>query len=406
MGAILASEKKAEMGEAWGSGHAFFRGWWCQTSNIRRKGPGPQRARRRYRLFSSRFLEGEYPVISLETRLCRILRIAYPIIQAPMAWVSGPELVAAVSNAGGLGVLGPAVGEKSLTERRYTLDGLRQAIRKVKSMTRKPFGVGNVPFELNTVAKHHEVGDMHGWMRMLADEGVPIVLTALAHPGEFVDFYKSRGITVIHMGSTVRHAQICESVGVDAFVLAGFEAGGHDPGGRHLITTFAGLPQIVDSVTIPVIAAGGIGDGRGLVAALALGAEGVRVGTRFVATVEAMVHDNHKSAIVAASDTSTVYRGDRWNDRLRSLRSTYVDRLHELEMSGASLQELAEYIGGPSVVDGTLERELMGQLDGDLAQGEAHAGQVAGLIHDVCPAAEVVERMVSEARALIQPGQQ
>lgn len=305
-----------------------------------------------------------------------------------MSWVAGPDLVSAVSNAGGLGVLGEAAGPESYADRRYTIAGLRTAIRQVKDMTDRPFGVGNV--------------SQADWMAMVAEERVPIVLTAEGHPGPSTAFYKDQGIKVIHMGSSVRHARLSEAAGVDAFALAGFEGGGHSHGGHDLITTFAGIPQVVDAVQIPVVAAGGIADGRGLVAALALGAQGVRIGTRFAATVEAANHLNHKQAIVDAIDTGTIYRGARWGDVLRSLKTPYVVGLEELESSGATLEDIARFIGGSSPAEGTLARQLLGEVDGDLLHGEVHAGQIAGLIREIEPAALVVRKIVDQALELVE----
>ena len=341
----------------------------------------------------------------LHTRLCDLLGIRYPIIQAPMGWTTGPQLVAAVSNAGGLGVLANqlAQAEGTVAKPGYELPSAaewdsdpveweRKAIRQVKSLTDKPFGVFS--------------RDVPAFMEMVVDEGVQVVVNSGRHPGPMAEFYKGHGVKVIHMGSTVKHARTCQKLGVDAFIMAGYEGGGHDPGGNENITTFVGVPQCVDAVDIPVIACGGIGDGRGIVAALSLGAEGIRIGTRFLATEEAANHRNHKMAVVAASDTGTVRRGVRWGDILRSVKNPFVDQLYEMETSGAPIEEIASYLGDGSTTNEALhayalQRRIRGEVHGDLENGEVHAGQVAGLIKEILPAAEVIRRMVAEAEEIM-----
>jgi NAD(P)H-dependent flavin oxidoreductase YrpB (nitropropane dioxygenase family) len=213
---------------------------------------------------------------------------------------------------------------------------------------------------------------------------------------------KDNGVKVVHMGATVRHAVKSEEAGADAFIFAGFEAGGHEPGGLDLLTTFAGIPQVVDAVSIPVIAAGGVGDGRGLAAALVLGAEGVRLGTRFVATEESLAHRHHKQLIVKSNDRATVYRGTWWDDLLRSLKTPYVDKLVEMERTAVPVNEILDFMGGEGTADErTIVRRVRGQVDGDLEEGEFHAGQIAGLIKEVLPAGEVVRRLVSEAEEIL-----
>lgn len=336
----------------------------------------------------------------LSTRLSDLLGVRYPIIQGPMGWVAGPELVAAVSSAGGLGVLANQLAQAKDTVpnpgyelptaeewERSPIEWQRRTIRQVKSLTDQPFAVFS--------------SEDPGWMEMAIEEGVKIVVNSGGPPGHMTTFYKQHGLTVLHMGSTVRHAQICQEVGVDAFILAGYEAGGHDPGGWDHITTFAGIPQVVAAVDIPVIACGGIATGRSLVAAFVLGAEGVRMGTRFAATVEASNHPNHKRAIVKALDTGTVSRGERLGDRLRSIKTPFVNRLKELEMSGAPTEELEDLFGGDPSSAGPLQRRILGEVDGDLQNGEVHAGQIAGLISEILPAGEVVRRIMTEAEEVI-----
>lgn len=338
----------------------------------------------------------------LHTRICDTLGIKYPIIQGPMDWIAGAQLAAAVSNAGGLGVLGRAVGRETMEAKAYTLAGLRSAIREVRSLTDKPF------------ATYHGATIDPEWSDLIVEEGVPIIFTVGGHPGNSTEYYKKRGLKVVHMGSSVKHARTSEEAGTDAFIFAGFEGGGHDPGGHDRITTFAGIPQIVDAVNIPVIAAGGTADGRGLVAALALGAHAVRMGTRFAATWEATNHLNHKMAIVQATDTGTIHRGQLWEDNLRSLKNPYSLGLQELERRSASIEEISSYIGGKEttahIVDpgssfireSTLRRRIRGQVDGDVVEGEIHAGQIAGLVKEILPATEVVRRIVEEAENILR----
>ena len=326
--------------------------------------------------------------MTIHTRLCDLLGIKYPIIQAPMAWIAGARLAAAVSNAGGLGVIAKGTGEESFRIRQYSVESMRSEIRLYRTLSDKPFGVGNTT--------------QPEYMEMLVEEKVPVVVSAQSSPKEFIGFLKDNGVTVIHMGATVRHAVKSEEAGADAFIFAGFEAGGHEPGGLDLLTTFAGIPQVVDAVSIPVIAAGGVGDGRGLAAALMLGAEGVRLGTRFVATEEALAHPHHKQLIVKANDRGTVYRGTWWEDLLRSLKTPYVDKLVEMERAAVPVDEVLDFMGGEGTADDrTLLRRLRGQVDGDLEEGEFHAGQVAGLLKEVLPAGEVVWRVVSEAEEIL-----
>ncbi|MBI2166065.1 MAG: nitronate monooxygenase [Chloroflexi bacterium] len=336
----------------------------------------------------------------LHTRVCDILGIRYPIIQAPMGWVSGPALVAAVSNAGGLGVLANQLAQAggTIPEPGYELpdaeewngnpnEWSRRAIRQVKSLTDKPFGV--------------YVREDPEFLKMMVEEGVPVAVNSGGAPAS-MDFYKRHGIKVVHMGSTVAHARKCQEEGVDIFALSGFEGGGHDPGGHEKLTTFAGLPQVVEAVDIPVLACGGIADGRGFVSALALGAEGVRMGTRFAVTVEAANHINHKMAIVQAIDTDTVRRGERFADILRSLKTPFVKKLYDLESSGAPVEEIKAFMGHESIRVGGLQRRLLGEVQGDLVNGEVHAGQVSGLIKEILPAGEVIRRIVAEAEAILR----
>ncbi|MBI2166064.1 MAG: nitronate monooxygenase [Chloroflexi bacterium] len=336
----------------------------------------------------------------LHTRVCDILGIRYPIIQAPMGWVSGPALVAAVSNAGGLGTLANQLAQAGGTTAkpgyelpdaeewdRNPVEWERRAIRQVKSLTDKPFGVF--------------VREDTEFLKMLAEEGVPVAVNS-GGPPPSMDFYKRHGIKVVHMGSTVGHARKCQERGVDIFVLSGYEGGGHDPGGHEKLTTFAGLPQVVEAVDIPVLACGGIADGRGLVAALTLGAEGVRMGTRFATTVEAANHINHKTAMVQVSDTGTVRVGEKWDGIVRTIKNPFMKKLYELETAGASIEEIMAWVGHESLRFGMLQRRILGEVQGDIINGELLCGQIAGLVKEILPAGEVIRRIVAEAEAVLR----
>jgi enoyl-[acyl-carrier protein] reductase II len=310
------------------------------------------------------------------TELCDLLGIEYPIIQGGMVWVSYHELCAAVSEAGGLGIL--AGGS-------MTADELRREIKLVKSKTKKPFGV-NIPIarpnadELITIS---------------IEEQVNVIATSAGNPKKFTQKIHEAGIRVIHVSPSVTLAKKAANAGVDAVVAEGIEAGGHD--GFEEVTTMALVPQVVNKVGIPVIAAGGIADGRGFIAALALGAKGVQLGTRFAATYEAQGHPKFKEAILNVDDAGTVITG-RGIGPTRCVRNQLAERILGAEKGGASPEQLLELIG-----EGRSKRA---SIEGDVEEGTIYCGQIAGLIGELKSAREVISQVIEGAnKLLIELGQ-
>ena len=302
----------------------------------------------------------------LDTRITRMFGIAYPIIQAGMVWTAGNKLAVAVSEAGGLGLIGAGSMSPDL---------LREHIGKAKSRTSKPFGV-NIPLMRKDAAE---------LIRVTLEEGVKIVFTSSGHPMMFTEQLKKAGCVVVHVIAAVKHARKAVSFGCDAVVAEGFEAGGHN--GVDEITTLALVPQVVDAVEIPVVAAGGIADGRGMAAALALGAEGVQVGTRFAVTRESSAHDTYKKVVVEAGDGATVLTLKKITP-VRMVKTPFAMKALEAERRGATKEELQELLGK--------KRERAGIFEGSLEEGEFEAGQSSGLIRDIPPAGDVVRRMMEE----------
>jgi enoyl-[acyl-carrier protein] reductase II len=307
----------------------------------------------------------------LKTRITELFKIQYPIIQAGMVWVSGYKLAVAVSNTGGLGIIGAGSMKPDL---------LREHIQKAKSKTDKPFGV-NIPLLRR---------DGEELIDVSIGENVKIVFTSAGHPGKFIDKLKKVGCVVVHVVPSVKYALKAESVGCDAVVAEGFEAGGHN--GLDEITTFVLVPQVVDAVKIPVIAAGGIADGRGVAAAFALGAEGVQIGTRFAASVESSAHQNYKQAIVEATDSSTVLILRKVTP-VRLIKNKFSLQIIETENRGATSEELSNLLGKG--------RERMAILEGNLDEGEIEAGQCAGMIKEILPAGEIVRKIVDEYEMIV-----
>lgn len=315
----------------------------------------------------------------MKTRITELFEIEHPIIQGGMHYVGFAELTAAVSNAGGLGIL------TGLTQRSPM--ALADEIQRCQEMTSKPFGV-NLTF-LPTV----NVPDYHGYIRAIIDSGVKIVETAGRNPEQYLSEMKASGVKVIHKCTSVRHALKAESIGCDAVSVDGFECGGHP--GEDDIPNMVLLPRAAEELRIPFVASGGIADERSLVASLALGAEGVNMGTRFLATKEAPVHENVKKAILAASevDTRLVMRPLRNTER--ALKNAAVERVLKKE---ASL--------GKSIVFDDIRADVANvyqkvMLDGDINCGVWSCGMVAGLIHDIPTCAELINRIISGAEKLI-----
>ena len=319
----------------------------------------------------------------MKTRITELLGIQHPIIQGGMHYVGFAELAAAVSNAGALGII------TGLTQR--TPDLLAAEIARCRTLTDKPFGV-NLTF-LPTV----NAPDYPGYIRAIIEGGVKIVETAGNNPAPWMPLMKEHGIKVIHKCTSVRHALKAERIGCDAVSVDGFECGGHP--GEDDVPNFILLPRAAEELTIPFVASGGMADGRSLVAALALGAEGINMGTRFIATREAPVHENVKRAIVAASelDTRLVMRPLRNSERV--LKNAAVERLLEKERElGANLR-FEDIITEVAGVYPRIMRE------GDMDAGAFSCGMVAGLIHDIPSVQELIERIMSEAHRLIHERQ-
>jgi len=312
------------------------------------------------------------------TRLCDLLGIEYPIIQGGMVWIANAELAAAVSNAGGLGLISPTA---RMSRNGDQVENLKKQIEIARSLTSKPFGI-NLP-----ILNNPQIEEL---VAAAIDTKVKVVVTAAGNPALYTSRLKEAGIKVLHLVAAVKHAQSAERRGVDAVIAEGYEAGGHN--GLDELTTFTLIPQVADAVTIPVVAAGGIADARGVVAALALGADGVQMGTRFVATHECAAHQNFKEAIVKASDVDTVITGRKLGPT-RILKNELATKLLEMEAAGASVEELLAFIGSG--------RSLTGQFEGDLTSGEAYCGAVAGMIKEIKSVGEVIKSIVDNYESVL-----
>lgn len=305
----------------------------------------------------------------LNSRLCRLLQIEYPVLQGGMAWVATAELAAAVSNAGGLGVIGAG---------HMPADVLRAEIRKTKAATNRPYGV-------NLMLRSPFVSEV---MQVVIDERVPVITTGAGNPGEYIPALKSVGAKIIPVVASVALAKRLERIGVDAIIAEGMESGGH----VGEVTTMSLVPQVVDAVSIPVIAAGGIGDARGVVAAFALGAQGVQIGTRFVASTECVAHPNYKEVILRAKERSTVVTGLSTGHPVRVLENKLTKEFFKLEKSGASTEELDNFGAG---------KLRLAAREGDVQHGSVMIGQVAGLVKEVKPVAEIMQEMMREIPRII-----
>jgi enoyl-[acyl-carrier protein] reductase II len=302
----------------------------------------------------------------LENKIKTLFAIKLPIIQAGMIWCSGWELASAVSNAGGLGL----IGSGSMYP-----DILKQHIQKCKQATNKPFGV-NVPLLYPDIDK---------LMDVILAEKVKIVFTSAGNPKLWTQKLKDQGITVVHIVSNSLFAKKSEDAGVDAVVAEGFEAGGHN--GREETTTMCLIPIVKQAVKIPVIAAGGIGTGRGMLAAMALGADGVQVGSRFVASEEASANVNFKNAVISSKEGDTKLMLKQLTP-VRLLKNDFFEKVQQAEASGASTQDLINLL--------SRGRAKKGMFEGDLAEGELEIGQIAALIKEVKPARAIIEELIAE----------
>jgi len=308
----------------------------------------------------------------IKTRVTELLGIEYPIIQGGMVWAAGSDLVAAVSEAGGLGLLGSGS---------MYLDQLRSEIRRVRSLTDKPFGV-NVSLRRN---------DAKEILQIVVEEGVPVVSCSLGNPQMYVSWMKEHGVKTLHVVTNTKHALKAQESGVDAVIAVGVEAGGH-PGPDELALMTL-IPLLSEVIHIPIIAAGGIVDGRGFAAALALGAEGVQIGTRFIATVEASVHPAYKEKIIQAKDTDSVLVG-RNVELVRVLKNSFSEKILRAQAAGASPEEIHQIMREA--------RPKRAMFEGDVENGQVQAGQGVGLIKDIVPAAEVIRRIVTQYREIAQ----
>ena len=295
-----------------------------------------------------------------------------------MLWLANAELAAAVSNSGALGIISPLAGMERHGD---ASKNLRLQIAKVQELTDKPFGV-NIPLDLPQGGILIDV---------ILKEGVGVVVTAAGNPAHYTELLRQTGATVIHVVSSMKQAQMAELCNVDAIIVEGVEAAGHI--GFDELPLFSLLPQAVDTVDIPVIAAGGIVDARGFVASFSLGAEGVQLGTRFVAVTESIAHPHYKHAIIGANDTDTVITCRNLLPT-RSLKTEFAQKLLDLEKSGASADDIREFLG--------YRRARKAQLEGDLTEGEAYCGASAGLIREIIPAAAVVQNLVEGYEEIIE----
>ena len=303
-------------------------------------------------------------------QITQLFNIKYPIVQGGMVWVSGWKLASAVSNAGGLGLIGAGS---------MYPDVLREHIQKCKKATDKPFGV-NVPM------LYPQVDEL---MDIIVEEDVKIVFTSAGNPKTWTSFLKEKGITVVHVVSSVKFALKAESAGVDAIVCEGFEAGGHN--GREETTTFTLIPMVKESITIPVIAAGGIGNGRGMLAAMVLGADGVQIGSRFAATEESSAHVNFKQKIIDVKDGDT-HLTLKELAPVRLIKNKFYQEIQELYKENPTKEELIGLLGRA--------RAKKGIFEGDLDNGELEIGQIAGIIDKISSAKDILEEIVTDFETL------
>lgn len=301
----------------------------------------------------------------------QLFNIKYPIIQGGMIWCSGWELASAVSNAGGLGLIGSGSMYPEV---------LRTHIKKCQQATDKPFGV-NVPLLYPNIEEH---------IKIIIEEGVKIVFTSAGNPKTWTKHLKDQGITVVHVVSNVKFALKCQEAGVDAIVAEGFEAGGHN--GREETTTLVLIPQVKKAINIPLIAAGGIGSGQAMAAVMALGASGVQIGSRFVTTVESSAHLNFKNAIVGAKEGDTQLCLKQLTP-VRLLKNEFYNQVQALEHKAASVEELTHLLGKG--------RSKKGMFEGDMTEGELEIGQVSGDINAIVTAKEVIDQMIAEYNTTI-----
>lgn len=306
----------------------------------------------------------------MKSRICEILGIKYPIFQGGMAWVSTYHLASAVSNAGGVGIIaaGGANGEY-----------VREQIKKTRELTKKPFGINIMlmsPFA-------DEV------MKVVMEEGVPMITTGAGNPGKYIKDLKKTDIKVFPVVASVALAKRLEQEGVDGLIAEGTESGGH----VGELTTMCIVPQVVDAVKIPVLAAGGIADGRGMLAAFALGAEGIQMGTRFVCSKECYIHKNYKEALLNARDRDTVVTGRSTGHPVRCIKNKLTREFERLEINGAGIEQIEE------LGRGALRKAT---VDGDITNGSVMSGQIAGNIKDIKPVSEIINDIIFEYNSILK----
>ena len=306
----------------------------------------------------------------MKTKITELLGIRYPIIQGGMAWVAEYHLAAAVSEAGGLGIIGAGGAPAAF---------VREQIQKVKELTDKPFGV-------NLMLMNPEADEI---AKVIVEEGVKVVTTGAGNPGKYMQMWKEADIKVIPVVASVGLAKMMERAGADAVVAEGTESGGH----IGAATTMTLVPQVVDAVTIPVIAAGGIADGRGFAAAMMLGAEAVQMGTRFVVAKECIVHENYKQKIIGAKDIDSEVTGRSTGHPVRCIRNKMTREYLKMEKEGATLEELEK------MTLGSLRKAV---VDGDVVDGTLMAGQIAGMVNQEQSCAEIIEDVMTQAENLLK----
>lgn len=307
---------------------------------------------------------------SMKTRITELLGIQYPIIQGGMAWVAEYHLAAAVSEAGGIGLIGAGGAPASF---------VREQIRKTKELTQKPFGV-------NIMLMNPEADEI---AKVVVEEGVKVVTTGAGNPGKYMAAWKDAGVKVIPVVASVAMAKMMERAGADAVVAEGTESGGHIGSA----TTMTLVPQVVDAVKIPVIAAGGIADGRGFAAAVMLGAEAVQLGTRFIVAKESIVHENYKQKVIAARDIDSEVTGMSHGHPVRQLRNSMTREYLKLEKAGAPFEELEQ------LTLGALRKAV---VEGDTVNGTLMAGQIAGLVSKEQTCAEMIQEIMEQAENIFQ----
>ena len=349
--------------------------------------------------------------MKIETRVTKLLGIEYPIIQAPMAWITDARMIAAVSNAGGIGTLGPNAGAKTITKDVYeTGERLRKQIKRVRELTDKPFAVNLIASSNKEEKKFSD-----RCVEVAIEEEVPVAIVSQGSPEIYTKRLKNVKMKVLHVVATPEHARKSEYVGVDAVITNGTEGGGHS--GFDQLTTLCLVPQVVDAVKIPVIAGGGIADGRGLVSSFALGAEGVYMGTRFIATEECPAHPNMKQAILDAGATDTVairhgkhpspfektedFQTEMRRGSLRVLMTDSIRLMVYMQEEGLiSPGDIDELSATP--VEKGVSRAMVSSIYGDLVNGGVGAGQEVGMIKDIPSCQELISHIVSDAEKMIK----